>query len=691
MEFGILGVYMVKQYFSPNLLQMKTKRSCMAASPFLLCLLFAFCSSSLSATSFRSIQSGSWQDLSIWQVWNGSWQSASDLPGSVDHVLIQAGHTVSIIATDALVGHLHVSPAALLRLQGASYSLSIDNGNPSGSDFLLEGTFEDFGNSASGNGIFFINGATWQMGANATLVKSGNSSAARYRDHYEGGMQTIPPTAHWIVRYMGSGHPSFSTNDTYYPNLTFESWAGHWSPAIGASRFQGSAGFATILGNLNVGGSGSGSVTIFNQNTNATGLVVKGNTVIQSGSTLTNQGNVVGTGFQFGGSLLVHGNLDVSLGTTIFDGFSAQPIQGAGSMLLSDVELNNSSGIDLYRYLEINGNLSLWQGHFRLNAFDLKVVSDIVGASSWTYVKTNGMGYLNRPFVGSQSFPIGNDTYNMTILEGGFSNEVGMRVEDRVLEEASWGHQILDKVVNRTWWVEGNISNYSLTVEWSSVNELSNFDRNSCYFSHHSGSGWEQQATQGAIGINPYLLTQNELPGPGAFAIASNGILPLQLIEFYLSQNPRDILLKWMTEDEFNFDYFEVQKSTDGYDFEPIAQIQGKGGLGNQQHYQFQDKESRNGTFYYRLKMLDLDGRYQFSDIIVVHIQHSQEQITFLVEDQLRLAEVLGAQAYLIVNQMGQCLSIPFTNSHYLAISHLPKGMYWILTDNQVHLSFIKH
>jgi hypothetical protein len=399
----------------------------------------------------------------------------------------------------------------------------------------------------------------------------------------------------------------------------------------------------------------------------------------------------VGTGFQFGGSLLVHGSLDASLGTTTFDGLAAQPIHGAGSMLLSDVELNNSSGIDLYRYLEINGNLSLWQGHFRLNAFDLKVVGDILGASSWTYVKTNGMGYLNRPLVGSQSFPIGNDTYNMAILEGGFSSEVGMRVEDRVLEEASWGHQIVDHVVNRTWWLEGNISNYSLTVEWASTNELPSFNRNNCYFSYHSGSGWEQQTTQTAIGANPYLLTQSELPGPGAFAIASNGILPLQLIEFHLRQNSKDIFLRWMTEDEFNFDYFDVQKSTNGYDFESIAQIQGKGGLGNQQHYQFQDKESRNGTFYYRLKMLDLDGRYQFSDIIVVHIQHSQEQITFLVKDQLRLTEMLGAQVYQLINQLGQCLSILHTNSYHLAISHLPKGRYWILTDNKVRLSFVKH
>jgi hypothetical protein len=663
----------------------------MAASPVLLCLILSFFTSSLSATSFRSIQSGSWQNLSTWEVWNGTWQSANTLPSAVDDVLIQSGHTVNIITIDAIVGSLHVPQGALLRLQGASYSLSISNGNSSGADFILEGTFEDFGNSASGNGIFFINGGTWQLGANATLVKSGNSSAARYRDHYEGGMQTIPPTAHWIVRYTGSGHPSFSTNDTYYPNLTFESLSGHWSPAIGASRFQGSAGFATVLGNLNVGGSGSGSVTIFNQNTNATGVVVKGNCIIQSGSTLTNQGNAIGTGFQFGGPLVVNGTLDVSFGTTIFDGFAAQPIQGAGTILFSDVELNNFSGVDLYRYLEINGNLSLWQGHFRLNAFDLKVLGEIIGASSWTYVKTNGMGHLNRPLVGSQSFPIGNDTYNMAILEGGFSNEVGMRVEDRVLEEASWGDQIVDNVVNRTWWVEGNISNYSLTVEWSSVNELSNFDRNSCYFSYHSGLGWEQQPTQTALGSNPYLLTQIGFTGPGAFAIASNGILPLQLIDFSLDQSSNYILLEWITEGEFNFDYFEVQKSMDGYDFESIAKIQGKGNSESQYYYQFQDRASRNGTIYYRLKMVDVDGSYRFSDIIVGNAKQNEEQITYLVNNKIIYQGAFQGKSYWLINQFGQSLPVLDTSSNFLDVTYLPKGLYRIVAENQICISFVKY
>lgn len=663
----------------------------MAASPILLCLILMFFTTALSAISFRSIQSGSWQDISTWEVWNGTWQSASVLPSATDDVLIQPGHTINIITIDAVVGSLHVPQGALLRLQGGSYSLSISNGNTSGADFIVEGTFEDFGNSASGNGIFFINGGTWQLGANATLVKSGNSSAARYRDHYEGGMQTIPPTAHWIVRYTGSGHPSFSTNNTYYPNLTFESISGHWSPAIGASRFQGSAGFATVLGNLDVGGIGSGSVTIFNQNTNATGVVVKGNCIVQSGSTLTNQGNAIGTGFQFGGQLVVHGTLDVSFGTTIFDGFAAQPIQGAGTILFSDVELNNFSGVDLYRYLEINGNLSLWQGHFRLNAFDLKVVGDISGASSWTYVKTNGMGYLNRPLVGSQSFPIGNDTYNMAILEGDFSNEVGMRVEDKVLEEASWGNQIVDHVVNRTWWVEGSVSNYSLTLEWSSVNELSNFDRNSCYFSYHSGLGWEQQPTQTALGSNPYLLTQIGFTGPGAFAIASNGILPLQLIEFSLDQSSNYILLEWMTEDEFNFDYFEVQRSIDGYNFEGIAQIQGKGNSEGRQHYQFQDRASQNGIIYYRLKMVDVDGSYRLSDIVVGNGKLDEEIVTYLVNNMVLLPDTFRGKKCQLINQFGQSLSVLNTNSSFLDVTHLPKGIFRIVCENDLELSFIKY
>ncbi len=655
----------------------------------LLCLQASFAFSN----SFRSNGSGNWDHLSTWQVFSGSWIPATQLPSGTDDVIIQSGHIVDIIQADAQVGTLDVQSGATLRLLGASFALQVFDGNPAGADFMINGTFEDHANSGGGNGVFF-NGSTWQLGSGATFVKTNNSSAARYRDHYEGGMQNIPASANWIIRYIGIGNPSFSTINTYYPNLTFESFAGHWNPAIGASRFQGSGGFATVLGQLNVGGSGTGSVQIYNQNTNPTGLRVLGNCIVQNGSVITNQGSDIGTGFEIGGSMIISGTFVSSGGTLTLNGIGPQLISGIGTITLDEVNLNNPNGVEIFRQLDINTNLNIWQGQFRLNNFDLRVLGDIAGASSAYYIKTNGMGQLIRPLPGSQTFPIGQDTYNMVIIEGGFVNEVGVRVEDRVMEEGDTGSQLTSDLVNRTWWVTGTgLTNYNLTLEWQPNNELAGFDRTACYVSYHRGLGWENQEQQWALGSGPFLLTQNNIPEPGAFTIGSNGVLPVQLVSFSAKAGANGNELHWATAQEVNFDYFELQKSNSGLKYLAVAKLDGNGTFDKGSTYQYLDQNPTTGTNYYRLRMVDKDGTVAYSDILVVDNQEIELSKTPIVKNELQLPEAWQGQKLLLLNRQGEKIQILQSLSNRLTIPDLPPGMYWLVNQNKRSIekrSFIK-
>ncbi|HEX6916427.1 MAG TPA: T9SS type A sorting domain-containing protein, partial [Chitinophagaceae bacterium] len=98
------------------------------------------------------------------------------------------------------------------------------------------------------------------------------------------------------------------------------------------------------------------------------------------------------------------------------------------------------------------------------------------------------------------------------------------------------------------------------------------------------------------------------------------GLLPLQLISFSAVRDNHDVRLTWATENEANVGLFEVQRSLDGNNFNGIANVSAKG-YGNAV-YNYADVEALNvfpdQSIYYRLKIVDKDGKFQYSAIAVV-------------------------------------------------------------------------
>ena len=94
-----------------------------------------------------------------------------------------------------------------------------------------------------------------------------------------------------------------------------------------------------------------------------------------------------------------------------------------------------------------------------------------------------------------------------------------------------------------------------------------------------------------------------------------NGMLPVKLISFNAVLNNKKVNCTWETASEINNDYFTLERSNDGGDFESIATIKGKGNSSVASHYNFTDYAPLAGTSYYRLKQTDYDGKYTYSDI----------------------------------------------------------------------------
>lgn len=91
--------------------------------------------------------------------------------------------------------------------------------------------------------------------------------------------------------------------------------------------------------------------------------------------------------------------------------------------------------------------------------------------------------------------------------------------------------------------------------------------------------------------------------------------IPLNLINFNASQNGQKITLNWNTENEVNSKHFEIERSSNGTEFTPIGITAAKNAAGNNK-YAFADFQPLNGGSFYRLKIVDHDGRFKYSNVI---------------------------------------------------------------------------
>ncbi|RYF97406.1 MAG: hypothetical protein EOO00_00200, partial [Chitinophagaceae bacterium] len=93
-------------------------------------------------------------------------------------------------------------------------------------------------------------------------------------------------------------------------------------------------------------------------------------------------------------------------------------------------------------------------------------------------------------------------------------------------------------------------------------------------------------------------------------------VLPVKLISFSGTIDA-GASLQWITENEKSFSHFEIQFSEDGNKFYGVGKISANGGNGRQT-YNFNSKVTHAGIHYYRLKMVDNDGKFIYSKIITL-------------------------------------------------------------------------
>lgn len=198
------------------------------------------------------------------------------------------------------------------------------------------------------------------------------------------------------------------------------------------------------------------------------------------------------------------------------------------------------------------------------------------------------------------------------------------------------------------------------------------------------------------------------------FQVCLNGqvkheILPIELLYFEGIALNNGILLRWGTATEVNNYGFEIQRGDGNLYFNSIDFVPGSGNSNSPKHYLYVDSTiTSTGNYFYRLKQIDTDGTYSFSDTIQVFYQQLNideennfsfkfsvrndykskiilidgQKDNFWDEMNLEIYDILGKKVFSRITH-----STPIIFNY----SNLPSGIYLIrLTQNQQTLFLSK-
>jgi hypothetical protein len=114
--------------------------------------------------------------------------------------------------------------------------------------------------------------------------------------------------------------------------------------------------------------------------------------------------------------------------------------------------------------------------------------------------------------------------------------------------------------------------------------------------------------------------------GRGLWTATIPIVLPVTLLDFQGHLSNNNIFLDWSTASELNSNYFEIQKSVDGINFYSLGTVRAEGNSASQRNYHLTDTKVKELN-YYRLKIVDIDGHFVYSKVILIKNPKAQQNV----------------------------------------------------------------
>jgi hypothetical protein len=201
-----------------------------------------------------------------------------------------------------------------------------------------------------------------------------------------------------------------------------------------------------------------------------------------------------------------------------------------------------------------------------------------------------------------------------------------------------------------------------------------------------SGNTDCQTATWQTLGCNTYNVTIGGPGIPNQTITIGNGtsasFLPVEFIAFNAEAVDNLVHLKWSTASEVNNEFFAIERSKNGINWNEIERIKGAGSSNGTKEYEIKDYSPLPGSSYYRIKQVDFDGSSSYSEIKVVRVRNNGFIVQMYPNPATNIVYINGvdkSDELELYSASGSLVQLPMQFDHNRAIlntSALAPGAY---------------
>ena len=223
----------------------------------------------------------------------------------------------------------------------------------------------------------------------------------------------------------------------------------------------------------------------------------------------------------------------------------------------------------------------------------------------------------------------------------------------------------------------------NLVVDWSGANPViyattditpaNNLPGNTIVKVTDAGAS-SSFTTIATTGVNKYMR--------GIAFAPESSVTPVTLVSFKALPINSIVQLQWATSQEINTKDFEIEKSTDGVNWALLTTVSAAGNSSLAHNYQAVDKNPVAGINYYRLKTIDVNGKYAYSNI--VNIKYASTAISVFpnpAKDMITISHPASINATILITDIQgrkiQALNINWgSTTNKVSVNNLSKGQY---------------
>ncbi|WP_052444314.1 T9SS type A sorting domain-containing protein [Flammeovirga sp. OC4] len=421
---------------------------------------------------------------------------------------------------------------------------------------------------------------------------------------------------------------------------------------------------------LSFAGTASGTVTLAPTNNVVRSVTM--NTTSTAGVTLGYKVDVVNSSYNLAALTLINGKLITSE--------------------------TNTLALDEFSF--VTNAVYSWSGHASGGSSNSYIEGPLTKEIEFSAATKAALGISGNDFF--LMFPVGK---NSTLREAGIGiptadSKTTFRVEYFNTTHPNYRNidlsSTVDIVSEFEYWNVDRISGSAgaaVILTYNSNSGLQNTHILDAQVMHYNGSVWEDQGNQSqhTVGDDEGTLMSGLASSfsPFTFGGSNNHDLPVELTYFEGEKNSNgSISLYWETASEINNSHFIIQASRNGRSFDNIGKVDGNGNANVSIEYAFDASERKvRGYKWYRLKQVDFDGDFEYSNIIKIQANEIKIQelniypvpAHGMIHTEIVTSEEVQVATAFIYNSYG--MMVKEIDTHHMEdinISNLLDGVYFL-------------